>query len=134
MRGGYREGAGRKQGFAAKSAEEARSMLSEMLMREIQPIGEALIKRAKLGEIAATRELFDRAWGRSRQAIEVTVEEEQQTPKKEAESRELAEMLSELMILKTGGMSSQYVLQQLRDMKNKFPSSPQSDVLVAVDK
>jgi len=31
MRGGYRQGAGRKQGFSAKSAEEARRILSEMV-------------------------------------------------------------------------------------------------------
>ena len=39
MRGGYRQGAGRKQGFAAKNAEEAHQILSEMVMSEIKPIG-----------------------------------------------------------------------------------------------
>ena len=42
MRGGYRQGAGRKQGFAAKNAEEVRRILSEMVMNEIEPIGNAL--------------------------------------------------------------------------------------------
>jgi len=69
MRGGYRQGAGRKLGFAAKEAEEARKVLSEMVTKEIVPIGEALIKQAKTGNIAAARELFDRAWGKLPQTL-----------------------------------------------------------------
>ena len=76
MKGGYRKGAGRKQGFAAKNAEEARRLLSDMVMREIIPIGEALVIKAKNGEVAAIRELFDRAWGKSRQSHEVTTKED----------------------------------------------------------
>lgn len=64
MRGGYRQNAGRKIGFAAKNSEEARRILSEMVMKEIRPIGEALILRAKNGEVPAVRELFDRAFGK----------------------------------------------------------------------
>ena len=59
MRGGYRLGAGRKQGFSAKNAEEVRRILSEMVMREIKPIGKALIDKAKRGDVTATRELFE---------------------------------------------------------------------------
>jgi len=47
MRGGYREGSGRKQGFAAKKAEEAREILAGMVISEIVPTGEALIAKAK---------------------------------------------------------------------------------------
>ena len=65
MRGGYRAGAGRKQGFAAKNAEEARRILSEMVMRELRPIGEALIRKSKRGDVPAVRELFDRAFGKA---------------------------------------------------------------------
>lgn len=64
MKGGYRAGAGRKQGFAAKNAEEARRILSEMVMRDITPIGEALIAKAKKGDVIAVRELFNRAFGK----------------------------------------------------------------------
>ena len=67
MRGGYRQNAGRKQGFAAKNAEEVRRILSDMVMREIEPIGKALIDKAKKGDVTATRELFDRAFGRAPQ-------------------------------------------------------------------
>ena len=65
MRGGSREGAGRKQGFAAKGAEEARRVFADLIRSEIEPIAMALIQRAKNGEVAAAKELFDRAWGRT---------------------------------------------------------------------
>ena len=71
MRGGYRVGAGRKKGFAARSSEEARRIFSEMLMQEIRPIARALIVKAKSGDVAAARELFDRSWGKAAQATEI---------------------------------------------------------------
>lgn len=69
MRGGYREGAGRKPGFAAKNAEEARRLFSERVATEIGPICDALIKKAKSGDIRAVKELLDRAWGRPAQSL-----------------------------------------------------------------
>lgn len=72
MRGGYRENAGRKKGYSALKAEEARRIFSEMIMAEIHPIGEALITKAKNGDVGAIKELFDRAFGRSMQAVDVT--------------------------------------------------------------
>jgi hypothetical protein len=77
MRGGYRQNAGRKQGFSSKSAEEARRLLSERVMQEIGPIGDALISQAKIGNIAAIKELFDRSWGRAPQAMHMTIEKEE---------------------------------------------------------
>lgn len=68
MKGGYRAGAGRKKGFAAKNAEEARRLIAEMVSEEIGPIVRALIKKAKNGDISAAKELFDRAWGKAVQA------------------------------------------------------------------
>ena len=76
MRGGYRAGAGRKQGFAAKNAEEARRILSEMVMDEIKPIGKALITKAKKGDVVAARELFDRAFGKSSQTTKIDLTDE----------------------------------------------------------
>lgn len=63
-RGGKRPGAGRKKGYAAKNAEEARKFISEKVSKEIGPIVNALIKKAKQGDIRAAKELFDRAYGR----------------------------------------------------------------------
>ena len=74
MRGGYRQGAGRKQGFAAKSAEEARKLFAERVAQEIVPLADILLKQAKKGDIRAIRELFDRAWGRPSQAIQLQSE------------------------------------------------------------
>jgi hypothetical protein len=76
MRGGRRHGAGRKQGFAAKNAEEARRILSEMVMQEIEPIGKALIARAKNGDVVAVRELFDRAFGKAPQTAKIDLSED----------------------------------------------------------
>lgn len=70
MRGGFRQNAGRKKGFAAKNAEESRKLLSERLSQEIGPISDILISEAKKGNIRAIRELFDRAWGRPPQAVQ----------------------------------------------------------------
>lgn len=94
MRGGYRNGAGRKKGFSAKSAEEARRILSEMVMREINPIGEALITKAKNGEIPAIKELFDRTWGRAPQSINLDAyfeEEKILTPEDKGAASKLAD-------------------------------------------
>lgn len=71
MHGGRRQGAGRKKGFAAKSAEEARKYLSERVAAEIGPIADVLLNSAKTGNTRAIKELFDRAWGRAPQAIQV---------------------------------------------------------------
>ena len=71
MRGGFRQNAGRRQGFSAKNAEEARRLLSERVAQEIGPISNVLILQAKKGNIHAIKELFDRAWGRTPQAIQV---------------------------------------------------------------
>ena len=62
MRGGFRKNSGRKKGFAAINAEEARRVFAEMIAAEIEPIAKALIKKAKSGDTSAAKELFDRAW------------------------------------------------------------------------
>lgn len=76
MRGGKRLGSGRKKGYAAKEAEEARHILAGMVAKEIVPIGEALIEKAKKGDVAAVRELFDRAWGKAMQGFEADQEQQ----------------------------------------------------------
>ncbi len=71
MRGGQREGSGRKRGFAAQNAEEARRFFSARVAEEIGPIAEALIDKAREGNIQAIKELFDRAWGRPLQSAKI---------------------------------------------------------------
>lgn len=80
MRGGYRKNAGRKKGFSAISAEQSRIILADMVAREIVPIAEALILKAKNGDISAVKELFDRAWGRSPQAMSIRVTDNEPYP------------------------------------------------------
>lgn len=63
-RGGKRPGAGRKKGYAARTAEEARKVFAEVVSKEIEPIAKALVKQAKKGDIRATALLLDRAFGK----------------------------------------------------------------------
>ena len=42
-----------------------------MVCKEIIPLGRQLIKQAKKGNILAMKELFDRAFGRSPQSLDV---------------------------------------------------------------
>lgn len=72
--GGKREGAGRPKGFSALEAEKTRQLLAEMVAKEIGPIGRKLIAEAKKGNVPAIRELFDRAFGKPAQAIDISGE------------------------------------------------------------
>ena len=70
--GGKREGAGRKIGSKAThtlQAEQARAILIQAYLDNIQPINEALIKKAKDGDIQAIREIHDRVYGKAPQAL-----------------------------------------------------------------
>ena len=69
IHGGKRSGAGRKRGFAAIRAEEARKYISEQVANSLESIMRALIKKARAGDIRAAKELFDRAWGRSVESV-----------------------------------------------------------------
>lgn len=62
---------GRKKGLASIKAEEARNILAQMVFDEITPIGLKLIKEAKKGNVAAMKELFDRAFGKAPQALDI---------------------------------------------------------------
>jgi hypothetical protein len=108
MRGGRRTGAGRKKGFAAKNAEEARRILSEMVASEVVPIAQALIARAKEGHIPATRELFDRAWGKAPQALHASVELESDAGQYSTEElKATASLVGELLkSVKIGGANA----------------------------
>lgn len=66
---------GRPKGSKAThtlEAEESRKILIAKALSRIGPIADALIEKATKGDIQATRELFDRIWGRAAQAIDVT--------------------------------------------------------------
>lgn len=92
MHGGNRKGAGRKKGFAAKDAEEARRYLSHRVSEEIQPLAEVLIQRARKGGLKAFQILLDRAWGRPRQEIQLVTKDEK--TEVSPRIRELARLLN----------------------------------------
>jgi hypothetical protein len=52
-----------------EKAEKGKAALIRAYLENIRPINEALIKKAKEGDIAAIKELHDRVYGRPYQAI-----------------------------------------------------------------
>lgn len=71
-RGGYRPGAGRPKDSKEKQTlvkEQALLRLRELVLKEIDPVTNALIKKAKTGDVPAIKELFDRSFGKAPQAI-----------------------------------------------------------------
>ena len=80
MKGGYRPGAGRKKGFSAIEAEEARAYIAERVSASLEPIIDGLIDRATKGDIHATKELFDRAWGRAHTPIAISDDRQDVNP------------------------------------------------------
>lgn len=70
--GGARPGAGRPKDSKDKQTlvkEQALLALREMVLKDIEPVTQALIKKAKTGDVPAIKELFDRAFGKAPQAI-----------------------------------------------------------------
>lgn len=63
---------GRPRGIASIKSEEARKVLAQMVFDEITPLGKRLIKEAEKGNVQAFKELFDRAFGKAPQAVDVT--------------------------------------------------------------
>jgi hypothetical protein len=70
-RGGKRQGAGRKKGFAAIEAEKSREFIAQKVGASLEPIIDKLISQAKKGDIRSTQILFDRAYGRVAQAPDI---------------------------------------------------------------
>ncbi|KND50556.1 MAG: hypothetical protein AB198_01780 [Parcubacteria bacterium C7867-003] len=93
MHGGYRQGAGRKQGFSAKNAEDARRYLSQRVAEEIDTLADVLIDKACKGDIRALQILLDRAWGRPSQEIKLVEKPTEQT----MESRERIQKLANIL-------------------------------------
>lgn len=62
---------GRPKGFAALEAEMARKMIAEALREHLPEMIAAQIHKAKLGDAVAFKELMDRAYGKTPQALEI---------------------------------------------------------------
>lgn len=70
-KGGARPGAGRKIASATLQAQAQREMMIKLLTPHVQEIFNALLLKACTGDVQAAKELFDRAWGKSTQAVVV---------------------------------------------------------------
>lgn len=70
--GGKREGAGRKKGVHTLLAEQGRNRIAAYLDKHLPEILEALAQKARVGDVPAIKELFDRAWGKAPQGLEVS--------------------------------------------------------------
>ena len=63
---------GRPKGSHTIQAEKAKAELIKTYIANIQPINEALINKAKEGDIQAIKELHDRVYGRSINPVELS--------------------------------------------------------------
>jgi len=63
-RGGKREGAGRKKAKHTIQAEAFKAFLIAEVIKEKAPIVEALIAKAKTGDVPALKEVFERVLGK----------------------------------------------------------------------
>jgi len=71
--GGKRKGAGKPRGHKALhtlKAQELKKKLIELFHDDAEDVYQALIKKAKTGDIQAIRELLDRVWGKAPQQID----------------------------------------------------------------
>ncbi len=71
MRGGYRQNAGRKKGFAGIEAEKARELIVRKLIISFEPIVDKAIEQATSGNQRAREWLADRAYGKLSQSMDV---------------------------------------------------------------
>jgi len=67
--GGKRKGSGRPMATATLEAQKQRELLVMWLTPHLEGIFNALKKKALNGDVAAIKELFDRAWGKAPQAL-----------------------------------------------------------------
>lgn len=68
--GGLRPNAGRKKANHTILAEQGRKYIVEKVSQELEPIMDALILKAKNGDVAAIRDLLDRAFGKAKETVE----------------------------------------------------------------
>lgn len=80
VNGGKRPGAGRPKGTVGSNtlkAQAIRQRILDKIEEEFDPMTTALFEKAKLGDVQAFKELFDRAMGKAAQSVDVTTGGEQ---------------------------------------------------------
>ena len=53
---------------------DAREKFLAFASTQVLPIGDALVEKAKTGDIQAVKEFFDRTWGKAPQSVEISGE------------------------------------------------------------
>lgn len=86
---------GRPKGAMSVHIERAKEQLIQAYLDNIVPINDALVKKAKEGDMVAMRELHDRVYGRSPQSMDITSKGESITisPEKLALAKEYEEKI-----------------------------------------
>ncbi len=67
---------GRPKGFSAIQAEKTREYIAHRIAEEQEPIVNALIDKAKTGDVPAFKELMDRGFGKVRETMDITTDGE----------------------------------------------------------
>ena len=65
---------GRPKGTNAVQAEKAREYIAMRVGKELEPIIDKAIEQARSGDVQARKDLLDRAYGKPRETMEVTVD------------------------------------------------------------
>lgn len=68
------KGGGRPKASHTLQAATAKAELIRMYMENVKPINEALLKKAKEGDMQAIKELHDRVWGKAPQDVQLVGE------------------------------------------------------------
>jgi hypothetical protein len=93
--GGARPGAGRPKASRTIAAEMFKDYVAKRIVEEQGDIVDALLEKAKKGDTQAAKELFDRAFGKSKESVDVTTKGESlNTNLKEEPNDELAARLA----------------------------------------
>ena len=70
--GGKREGAGRKQGMASILADKTKDYIALEIDKNVTPLVQAQVEKAKGGDTIAFRELLDRGFGNVKESMDMT--------------------------------------------------------------
>ena len=101
---------GRPPGTHSLRVDELRAYIVERIIAEQEPIIDALIRRARSGDVQAIREALERSAGRVKEQVEITTPEFIYDESTDAALRQLVGALGELSAEAEGsGASSQPV-------------------------
>lgn len=75
-------------------AQMIREHILEIIEKEIDPMAQALVAKAKQGDHQAFKELFDRAMGRAAQAVDITSAGEPLEGAKDVDVEALAKLMA----------------------------------------